>query len=322
MSDVAMNTPDTTQDETRTSVRGNKPDLYHGDRSKLEAWLLQVDRYLHIEGNRINDEDKVVWATTFLRGDAEKWANPILRRYMDNNVDDQDNVDLVNDWDAFKAKMKEVFSPFKESVVAEQKIQRLRQIRSAADYTTEFQQYSTVIDWDNNALMRMYRQGLKPTVRKELMRSGSNLNTLDELMNEAIRIDNELYELMLEERLFNQGTRIQGITNDRPRHQTRRSYPNQGRQRSYAPRVPGAYATNGYEPMHLDNINKGPGKPKFQHDKSKKPITCYACGRVGHMARDCRSKTRLRDKSTYSERPANKPTNPGKSLRNPRSNAE
>ena len=50
--------------------------------------------------------------------------------------------------------------------------------------------------------MRMYRQGLKPTVRMELMRSGSSLNTLNELMAEAIRVDNELYELMLEERLY------------------------------------------------------------------------------------------------------------------------
>jgi len=47
-------------------------------------------------------------------------------------------------------------------VIAEQKIQQLRQTQSAADYTTLFQQYQVVIDWDDNALMRMYKQGLKP----------------------------------------------------------------------------------------------------------------------------------------------------------------
>jgi len=286
-----MNTPDASQ-TGGTSTRGNKPDLYHGDRNKLEAWILQVDRYFHLEGDKIDDKDKVVLATTYFRGDAEKWANPIIRRYMDPSDEDQDNIDLVSEWDTFKTKLRQVFSPFKESVVAEQKIQKLKQIRSAADYTTEFQQYSTAISWDNNALMRMYRQGLKPTVRRELMRSGTRLDTLEDLMNESIRLDNELYELALEERLFNQGTRAPVVTNTRPRHQPRRSYPNQGRQRSYQPRVPGAYATNGYEPMHLDNINKGPGKPKFQHDKSKK-ITCYACGKEGHMARDCRSKNKV-----------------------------
>ncbi|EMD90171.1 hypothetical protein COCHEDRAFT_1045051, partial [Bipolaris maydis C5] len=144
----------------------------------------------------------------------------------------------------------------------------------------QFQQYATNIEWDDNALMRMYRQGLKPMVRRELMRSGANVTNLDELIAEAIRLDNELYELALEERLFNQGTRNYDNRNDRPRQQHhRRSQPNQGRQRSYQPRTPGAYATNGYEPMHLDNINqgKGPSKPHYKKDKDdKKKINCYA----------------------------------------------
>ncbi|OAG13212.1 hypothetical protein CC77DRAFT_898593, partial [Alternaria alternata] len=55
---------------------------------------------------------------------------------------------------------------------------------------------------DDTALMRMYKQGLKPAVRIELIRSRSSLNTLNELIAEAIQVDNELYKLMLEERLY------------------------------------------------------------------------------------------------------------------------
>lgn len=106
--------------------------------------------------------------------------------------------------------MKQNFSPFKESVIAEQKIQVLKQTASAADYTTIFQQYATQIDWDDNALMRMYRQGLKPSVRRELMRTRTSVTNLEELQEEAIRLDNELYELALEEQLFTQGMRNQG----------------------------------------------------------------------------------------------------------------
>jgi hypothetical protein len=186
--------------------------------------------------------------------------------------------------------MREVFSPFKESVIAEQKIQKLRQICSAADYTTEFQQYQTLIEWDDNALMRMYRQGLKPTVRMELIRSGSSLNTLNELIAKAIRVDNELYKLMLEERLYTNRNRAPQNTNNRARQNPRRSYPNQGRQRSYVPWIPGQYRTNRPKPMHLDNLNKGPRKPKFSHNKgNKKKFTYYACGKEGHIKRDCRS---------------------------------
>ena len=80
-----------------TTSRANKPDVYYGDRNKLEAWLLQVDRYFHLEGDRIEDSDKVVLATSYLRGDAEKWANPILRRYMDDSITDAANTALVED---------------------------------------------------------------------------------------------------------------------------------------------------------------------------------------------------------------------------------
>ena len=292
-----MDTPTASQ-TGGTAIKAYKPDLYHGDRNKLEAWLLQVDRYFHLAGDKIEDNDKVVLATSYHRGDAEKWSNPIIKRYMDDSITDADNTALVEDWDAFKTKMRQNFSPFKESLIAEQKIQTLRQTRSAADYTTQFQQYATHIEWDDNALMRMYRQGLKPMVRRELMRSGANITNLNELIEEAIRLDNELYELALEERLFNQGMRSSDNRNDRPRQQHhRRSQPNQGRQRSYQPRTPGAYATDGYEPMHLDNLNKGkgPSKPHFKkHKDDKKKINCYACGKEGHIARNCMSKNKVK----------------------------
>ena len=43
--------------------------------------------------------------------------------------------------------------------------------------------------------MTMFRQGLKPRVKEELMRSGATLDTLDDLIKESIDIDNRLYEL-------------------------------------------------------------------------------------------------------------------------------
>ena len=46
--------------------------------------------------------------------------------------------------------------------------------------------------------------------------------------------------------------------------------------------------------MHLNNLNKGPGKPKFSQDKgNKKKFTCYACGKEGYMKRDCRSQGKV-----------------------------
>jgi hypothetical protein len=48
----------------------------------------------------------------------------------------------------------------------------------------------------------MYKQGLKPNIRAELMRTRATINDLKDLKKEVIYLDNELYELALEERSF------------------------------------------------------------------------------------------------------------------------
>jgi hypothetical protein len=46
--------------------------------------------------------------------------------------------------------------------------------------------------------MRMFRQGLKSEVRMELMRTGVAITDLRDLIEEAIRIDDNLLEFRLE----------------------------------------------------------------------------------------------------------------------------
>jgi hypothetical protein len=57
-----------------------------------------------------------------MKGDAEKWVILIIRRYMDDAITDAGNAMLVESWDTFKIRLRQIFLPFKESVIAEQKI--------------------------------------------------------------------------------------------------------------------------------------------------------------------------------------------------------
>jgi hypothetical protein len=50
----------------------------------------------------------------------------------------------------------------------------------------------------------MYKQGLKPNIRAELMRTKAIINNLKDLKREVICLDNKLYKLALEERSFTQ----------------------------------------------------------------------------------------------------------------------
>jgi hypothetical protein len=292
-----MNTPDSSSNPLPSrgmTLKAQKPDLFYGERSKLETWILQFDRLFHIEG-QIENEDKVVLASTYMKGDAEKWVIPIIRRYMDDAITDAGNAILVESWDTFKIRLRQIFSPFKESVIAEQKIQNLKQNKSAADYTTIFEQYAEQIEWDDHALMRMYKQGLKPNVRAELMRTGATINDLEDLKREVIRLDNELYELALEERSF---TQTRSNQDQRPPKENRRAQANQGRQRfTPKPKYQGFYQSRGAEPMHLDMLQQGKSKKEFGNRQGnrdrKKNNDCYNCGKPGHFARDCQSKNKV-----------------------------
>ena len=48
----------------------------------------------------------------------------------------------------------------------------------------------------------MFKQGLKKRVRTELMQSSANIVTLEDLIKEVTRIDNDLYKLELKNRAF------------------------------------------------------------------------------------------------------------------------
>jgi hypothetical protein len=41
-----------------------------------------------------------------MRGDAKKWANPIVRKYMDDDVTNSENTNLMEDWNEFKKKLR------------------------------------------------------------------------------------------------------------------------------------------------------------------------------------------------------------------------
>ena len=295
MSDTAMDTPDSTTHTRGATSRVAKPDLYYGDRAKLEKWLMQFDVYFKIEDENIDDDDRPLLVVSYLRGRAEEWVAPYLRKYMDSDNNEESVTRMFQDWDEFKEKLRQTFSVANETNDAERAIQSLRQTKSAGDYANKFQHYAIQTEWNDKALMRMYRQGLKSQVRIELMRSGATVATLDDLINESIRLDNELYEHEKETQAF---TAPRG----QPRKETGRYKNNrQPRKGVYVPRTPGYYQNNRPEAMHVDNIDHG-RTGNASHNKSsgkignidnKKNSTCYNCGKKGHFSRDCRSKNKV-----------------------------
>jgi hypothetical protein len=264
---------------TREDTKVAKPDLYYGDRQGLDDWLTQMDIYFQF--TLIESNKKTLFATTYLRGRAQHWMKPMLMKFL-NGQGDTDGI--LTSFVKFKEEIRRIFGISNEDKVAVRLIQHIRQHTSASDYAAKFQEYAQVTDWDDSALMTMYRRGLKENVKDELMRAGMKIENLDELIRATIEIDDNLYERAMERR---HDVAPRGKSGYVPYRSNNNNF--KGKKFSRNNQYQDPY---GPMPMELD-VTEGrrfQGKKQF---KGKSQMTCYACNQKGHMARDCRSKNKV-----------------------------
>ena len=95
-------------------------------------------------------------------------------------------------------RIRQVFGPANEELVAEGVIQRLSQTKSASDYATTFQHYAAMTEWNDEAQMSMFKRGLKDNVQDELMRYGGSVDTIEDLIQIAIELDDKLHQRSIE----------------------------------------------------------------------------------------------------------------------------
>jgi hypothetical protein len=252
-----------------TRVQAAKPEYFYGDREKLEDWLMELELYFMFDGADIPERKRGVFATTYMRGPAQKWIKPYIAKFM---AHDQEVSHWMTYFSQFKEKVRAIYGISNEKTTSTRIIQYLKQTRSANEYAAIFQRHAPLTNWDDTALRDMFRRGLKDTVKEELMRYGGTIDDLEDLIRASIEIDDKLFELNLAKR-FDKG---KGTFATRPN-------PYAGMQKKFDPYGP--------QPMDLTNLMKG--KARRAGAKSNKKFTCYNCGKPGHIAKNCRQKNKV-----------------------------
>ena len=146
------------------------PDTFHGDRKKFRAYNTQVRIYYWAEKKRPSGQreftktpDKILWAASFLRGEAYTRFEPYLTSYLTTGWHSLSSVARhpFESLDNYFDMLKQSYGDLDEVRTAEQELLALRQKGSVPEYLTRFTQYAARVTWDERARMNQFYVGLK-----------------------------------------------------------------------------------------------------------------------------------------------------------------
>jgi hypothetical protein len=250
------------------------PKPFTGKPNDLEPFLTGLRAYFRFFPNKLrNAEDKVFLAGSLLHGTAGQWFEPIQRERLTKLEyrQKEETQQIFAGFKGFAKALRRMFGTADEKHRAEQRIMNLKQTGSTADYVAVLQQENAILQWDDEPLMVIFERGLKREVLDELDRD-DRPKKFGDYAAKAIKIDDRLYRRRRDQR---------GRQNEqRPRGRTPWGLQaNQGK-----PRQPQRIAYG--HTLHAGPMELGAIK------KDRKEVTCYKCGKKGHMQRECRSSSK------------------------------
>ena len=140
------------------------PDTYEGDRSALQDWLDQIALYQFGNMQGAPESRKIAFTLSLLRGNALKWARPILAGL-------NGPAPLVRTHEALVTQLTAAFSEVDAPAIAGDKLLGLKQgSGSVADYAAKFRKYKSLTGWgqDNAAYISIFCKGLTSTVLQHI----------------------------------------------------------------------------------------------------------------------------------------------------------
>lgn len=170
------------------NLKPNKPDTYDGKRDFLtvNAWLYQVEQYLSLiqlgsPDALISDHNQISFASSYLKGNAAVWWFNLINSNSSPTT-----------WALFRESIVNEFVPADHARRARDKLRKIKQTGSVEKYLAEYRNIVlTINDMNDGEKMDRFVEGLKYSVKVEVLKSGCN--SFEDCARIALNIDSAIW---------------------------------------------------------------------------------------------------------------------------------
>ncbi|QRW24341.1 Retrotransposable element Tf2 protein [Rhizoctonia solani] len=163
------------------------PDPYKGDTRgrKATQWLDRMMLWVALHRDQFDKEEQmVVWILYHMTDKAADWALPIIGAIIKGEGNPPTTIQ------ALTGKFKEAFADPDAKRAAARKIAALSQTTTTSKYVTEFRNLMAELDWNKEAYIAQFTQGLHWKVKELLSTKDSVPDKLKAIFAASIKIDN------------------------------------------------------------------------------------------------------------------------------------